>query len=187
MTAEVTLEKTYTIEEFIVLPENGKDYELVEGKLVEMAGANEEHCRICSILHTYLGPYVRQNKLGMVYGADMRYTTVAGDPATVRQAAVSFMQKSRVVKGVFTAPYAPDLAVEVISESNTFSAIEKKVREYQQAGSKLVWVIEPELQTVYIYRADSNQRLSISGDEELSGEDVVPGFTLKVNTLFEDE
>lgn len=181
----IDLEKSYTVEEFIALPENGKLYELVKGKLVEMAGANEKHCRISSRIQMYLAPYVFQNGLGEVYGSDARYTTVPSNPPTVRQADVSFVQVSRVTPDVYTMPYAPDLAIEVTSESNSFSEIEEKAREYLRAGGQLVWVIEPEPQEVHIYHAGSRQRLTLSYDDELDGENVVPGFKLKISALFE--
>jgi Uma2 family endonuclease len=181
----VAVEKTYTIADYEALPEDGKRYELVAGKLIEMAGGREDHARISSILNSYLGMYVIQNKLGVVYNSDARFITVGGERPTVRQAGVSFMQTDRVTRGVVTIPYAPDLAVEVISPGNDFVEIERKVREYCRAGAQLVWVIEIEDQVAHIYRAGSNQRQTINVDDELDGEQVVPGFKIKLGRLFE--
>ncbi len=186
MTIQIQTEKTYTIAEYEALPAAYDDYELVEGRLVQrMAGSNEEHARISSKLLTFLGYYVYQNQLGEVYNSDARYTTIPGDPPTVRQADASFMSRTRVVKKVYTIPHAPDLTVEVLSESNSYLEIEQKIREYLSAGTRLVWIIEPDPQLVYIYRAGSNLRTTLTKDDELDGEDVIPGFKLKISVLFE--
>lgn len=157
---------------------------MVRGELIEIAGANEEHCNISSILHIELGYYVRQKTLGRVYGADARYLTVPGT-ATVRQSDVSFVENERVTRGVNTMPFAPDLAIEVTSTGNAFEDIEEKVSEYLGNGSKLVWVVNRRKKVVYIYRVGSNQRQTIGIDDELDGENVIPGFKLAINSLFE--
>ncbi len=191
MTTALELEKTYIIREFEALPDDGKRYELVSGKLVEkdfagedMPGANERHCRVASRLHIHLETYVLQHKLGEIYGSDARYATVPNTD-TVRLPDVSFVQTSRVTKNVYTMSFAPDLAVEVVSPSNSFTEIETKVLEYHNAGAKLVWVIELELKKAYIYRYGSNQRQTLDLSDDLDGENIIPGFKLPVKTLFE--
>lgn len=183
MTAEL-LTKKYTIEEFLALPDDGKRYELVEGELVEMAGANEEHANIGANILAYLWKFVRDNKLGRVYGSDARYGIVPGRNS-IRMADVSFVQTSRVTPGVVTMNFGPDLAIEVLSESNGYEEIEEKVSLYFGHGGQTVWVINPGLQEVYIYRAGSRQRETITVSEELVGEGVLAGFTLPVSNLFE--
>lgn len=187
-----SLDKIYTIEEYEALPEEeGRRYELVEGRLVDkwgavdLAGTNEKHSRISFKLSAYLGSYIVQNQLGEGYDSGARFVTVAGDPATIRHPDLSFVQASRVVKDVVNIPLAPDLAVEVISPGNTFSEIETKIGEYFRAGSQLVWVIETDREVAHIYRAGSNMRQTISAEEELDGESVIPGFKLKLGKLFE--
>jgi Uma2 family endonuclease len=98
---------------------------------------------------------------------------------------VSFVQTSRVTRGVVTMKFGPDLVGEVLSESNSVTDIEKKTKEYRQAGSRLVWVINPEEKEVYIYRAGELQRQTLTVEEELDGEQVLPGFKLPVGKLFE--
>ena len=80
---------------------------------------------------------------------------------------------------------APDLAVEVISPNDLASEVNEKIDEYLSAGVSLVWVIDPDSKTVSVYRKDgSTARLRES--DELSGEDVIPGFSCKVNDIFAD-
>jgi Uma2 family endonuclease len=179
-----TLTKKYTLAEYEALPDDGKKYELVEGELVEMPGASEEHSRISTTIQGYLWNFVLANKLGEVYNSDARY---ALEPYSdiVRMADVSFVQTSRVTRGVVTMKFGPDLVGEVLSESNSVTDIEKKTKEYRQAGSRLVWVINPEEKEVYIYRAGELQRQTLTVEEELDGEQVLPGFKLPVGKLFE--
>jgi Uma2 family endonuclease len=185
------ISKTYTIAEFEALPDEGKRWELVNGFLVErgnragMPGANEEHCRVSARLHLFLGGYVMQNNLGETYVADASYNTVPGTD-TVRLPDVSFVENSRVMPGVYTLPYSPDLAVEMVSDTNTFNEIENKVLEYLSSGAKVVWVISPNKQLVYVYQVNSNQIITLGLNDYLDGNvaNVVPGFKLQVRSIF---
>ena len=183
MSTEI-ITKKYSIAEFLALPKDGKRYELLDGELIEMPGASEEHVRISSNIQHYLSVFVRQNNLGIVYGSDARYAIVPGKD-TVRMADVSFIQSSRVRRGVAAMNFGPDLAVEVLSDSNTYQEIEDKVAQYFNAGGKLAWVANPDKQEVYVYRAGSNQRQTLTTGDELDGEKVLPGFTLEVAKVFE--
>jgi len=178
------LTKKFTIEEFLALPNDGTRYELVEGELLEMPGASELHSRISNRLSYYLTGFVLTNKLGEVSNSDARYAIFPGSE-TVRMADVSFVQTDRVTRGVVTMNFAPDLAVEVLSESNGAIEIEKKAKAYLRAGGVLVWVINPEEQEVYIYRAGELQRQTLTVTDELRGDPVLPGFKLPVSPLFE--
>jgi Uma2 family endonuclease len=84
------------------------------------------------------------------------------------------------------ADFAPDLAVEVLSRGDDVSDIDRKVMQYQRSGVRLVWVIHPVIQAIDVYRLKDGlklQRLLI--DDELDGEDVIPGFRLAVQRLFD--
>ncbi|MFN6566635.1 Uma2 family endonuclease [Dendronalium sp. ChiSLP03b] len=87
----------------------------------------------------------------------------------------------RLPKGFFVG--APDLAVEVISPSNTFAEIHSKLVEYFDSGAKLVWVINPDEQSVLVYRQPQPDKL-LKLTDSLDGEEVIPGFTLLVAELF---
>ena len=78
---------------------------------------------------------------------------------------------------------APDMVVAVVSPNDIAYEVQKKIREYINAGVRLVWVISPEIRTVSIYRIDRSLAERISG-EELDGEDVLPGFRCPVDGLF---
>jgi Uma2 family endonuclease len=184
MATPALLTKKYTIAEFEALPDDGKLYELINGELVEKMAAGEEHGGISSLLNIYMGSYILQNKLGKTYPGDTGFVL---DMKTdlVRSPDLAFVSAERVIKTKKFVPFAPDLAVEVVSPSDSFSEVEEKVELYKEKGVRLIWVIDPEKQRVYLYRSGSNQRDMLTVADELDGEEVVKGFKLKVSALFE--
>jgi Uma2 family endonuclease len=105
----------------------------------------------------------------------------------VRRADVSFIRKERypwdqlAEDGYTTIP--PDLAVEVVSPNDTVSGLVEKIGEYLRAGVRLVWIIDPPTRTVQVWRSDQSGAW-LGAEDELSGEDVVPGFRCRVADLF---
>ena len=79
---------------------------------------------------------------------------------------------------------APDLAVEVLSPSDNLVDVQQKVRDYREAGARLVWVIAPAARTATIHRADGSARLLREGDH-LDGGDVLPGLAISLGELFD--
>ena len=181
----IDLERTYNVEEFMDLPDDGKLYELVEGKLFEMSQPGDEHGRVSDNLYSYLSRFVRQNKLGRLYLP----TGFRLGGRTVRAPDVGFVTASRVPpvsRKAVAVP--PDLAVEVISPTDVWSEIVDKNSQYQQAGVPLVWLLDPYSQVVFVYRLNSGLVPQVLGPEaDLDGENIVPGFKLKVSNLFEYE
>jgi Uma2 family endonuclease len=78
---------------------------------------------------------------------------------------------------------APDLAIEILSPSNTIQAMKKKADEYFENDTRLVWVVAPEDRTVVVLRPDGSERV-LTVTDSLDGEDVIPGFSLVVGELF---
>lgn len=179
-----TATKTYTLDEFAALPGDGKRYELVKGELIEMPPAGEEHGAIEGNTLGYLWAYNQQQNLGRVYTSDTTFI-LDQEKQTARLPDVSFVAKERVVRTPGFVPFAPDLAVEVVSPNDLWSEIDDKIEEYLQAGVRLIWIIYPRRQVVYVYRAGSSNRQTLQLNDELDGEDVLPGFKLKVSALFE--
>ncbi len=175
-----------TADDVLRMP-NPNDFrmELVRGELMTMAPAGFDHGAKGGVLHTALGGYVRLHRLGVVPTSDTGYI-LSRDPDTMRCPDTSFVSAARIpeepVMGFF--PGAPDLAVEVLSPTDSFEETELKVQEYLQAGTKLVWVVRPRLKGVIVYRPSQKPEWLGVG-ETLSGEDVVPGFSLPVADIFE--
>lgn len=80
----------------------------------------------------------------------------------------------------------PDVGVEVVSESNTAEEIMTKIREYFQAGVRLVWVFYPAEEQVYVYTSPT-KNVILTRNDDLDGGDVIPGFRLPLRTLYEEE
>src|SRR5688572_33054470 len=100
----------------------------------------------------------------------------------VRIPDVAFVSWARVPGGRVPAepvPHlAPDLAVEVLSESNTPREMARKRREYFRATVRLVWEVDPRVRTVAVYVSDAAPLLVLTADDTLDGREVLPGFTL---------
>ncbi len=184
MATEASPERTYTIEEFMRLPDDGYAYDLVDGRLERMSPTGGEHGLIASRLNIYLGSYVLEHGLGDTFAAETAFVL---DPATrnVRGADVAFVATARLAAvGEGAMPFPPDLAIEVISPSDRLTNVRKKVAAYQRAGVPLIWVVNPRRQTVEVYHQDDVGPTTLGLDGELDGEHVIPGFMLSVRTVF---
>lgn len=103
----------------------------------------------------------------------------------VRLPDVVFVSLDRLPKSREPIPtLAPDLAVEVLSASNTTAEIEQKLREYFQSGTRLAWVIDPAPRSVSVYHGPGTPTRVLHESDALDGEDVVPDFSLPVAELF---
>ncbi|MFI5458410.1 MAG: Uma2 family endonuclease [Isosphaerales bacterium] len=177
-------QKTYTPEDLLAMP-NRKDYELVDGHLVE-----REMSRLSSWVggqvYYALNAFLREQPLGWAWPADQGYACFPDAPGKVRKPDVSFIRKDRLPDALTSEGYTyipPDLAVEVLSPNESAYDVENKVLEYLSAGVALVWVINPEARTVHIHREDGSVGW-LREDGELSGEHVVPGFRCRVAAIF---
>ena len=168
-----------TLEEF--LEQDVEGYEYVNGELVPMAPPSREHGEISVNVIRYLDAHVYQNKLGRLYTAE---TTFQVGERTVKPD-VAFVSTARLTgdktKG-FSIP--PDLAIEVVSPSDVQSRIAEKALAYLEAGTSLVWILEPVSKTVTVYRSETDIE-TLTREDTLTGEDVIPGFTCPVAHLFE--
>ena len=112
---------------------------------------------------------------------------LARKPDTVRGPDVAFVSRERFERNADTVKAfagAPDLAVEVLSPSNTAAAMHAKVADYLAAGARCVWVVDPESQTVTVYTS-LLWPYRLGEEETLDGDDVVPGFRVRVGEIFE--
>jgi Uma2 family endonuclease len=175
--------RRFTPEEYLALPDRDR-FELVEGRLVEVPMSMLSSW-VGSQVNRILGDFVVRNDLGWVFMADNLYRCFS-DPGKFRKPDVSFIRRERMTweqlgQGYATIP--PDLAVEVTSPNDLLHEVEEKVQEYLDAGVRLVWVVNPDLRAVRVHRPNG----TITGlreRDELSGEDVVPGFGCAVSAIF---
>jgi Uma2 family endonuclease len=161
--------------------------ELVNGILVEKVMATHE-ASVAAALIGFIAIFQRETKqkLGIPLGADGLLRLF---PGRVRAPDVSFLLKKSLPKGKLPkeaiASLAPDLAVEVLSESNSEEEMQLKMREYFQAGSKLVWLVDPKTRTVRVYTSPRKSVL-LTEDESVDGGKVLPGFSLSIREWFEE-
>jgi Uma2 family endonuclease len=160
-------------------------YELVKGELRKMSPAGYRHGQIVIRFAWRLAQYVETNHLGAVYAAETGFL-LASNPDTVRAPDVAFVSQKRIEQVRDSEGYwpgAPDLAVEVVSPSDTYTKVEEKVLEWLKAGTRMVLVIDPRTRTVTVYRA-LNDVTILTEKDTFDGGDVVPGWSVKVDTLF---
>ena len=172
-----------TIEEFERLPDEAARLELVRGQVVRELPAGFEHGGIGVQVASCPHAFVRRHGLGKVVAAETGFV-LFDDPPTVRAPDVAFVARDRLPadpRGF--ARLAPDLAVEIVSPSNTHAEIQDKVFDYLDAGSRLVWVVEPRTRSVTAYRSRTEVRV-VAGSDTLDGHDVLPGFQLRLDELF---
>lgn len=171
-----------TADELLAMPDDGTHrYELVRGELIEMSPAGFDHGVVAGRIARHLAQYVYTHNLGEVPSSDTGYQ-VARDPDTIRQPDTSFVAAERLLKTRKYFPGAPDLAVEVISPTDSYREVRAKVREYLAAGARMVIVIDPDDQTATVTTPERAVDLTI--DDTLTAPDVVPGWSLPLRELF---
>ncbi|HSA57160.1 MAG TPA: Uma2 family endonuclease [Gemmatimonadaceae bacterium] len=165
-----------TADELLRLNIPDKRTELIEGRLVVREPAGFRHGDVAMSLGLALGNFVRAHDLGRVLAAETGFK-LASNPDTVRAPDVAFVQKARVPdpppRGY--PALAPDLAVEVLSPDDRPGEVLARVGSWLRAGTRLVWVIDPDRRQARVYREDGSESI-VREVEALEGEDVLPGF-----------
>ncbi len=175
-----------TAEDVLDLPEKpGYTIELIDGELREVPGAGALHGVIALMLIELLQGFVRQWSLGLVLPDGVGYV-LRREPDQLRIPDVSFLAWSQVPEDGIPEGFwegAPTLAVEIVSPHDRAADIHRKVHDYLDAGTRLVWVLWPQQTAVTVYDADGQRELG--SDDQLDGGDVLPGFSVPVGDLFE--
>jgi Uma2 family endonuclease len=160
-------------------------YELVDGVLVEKDMRYVESI-LAGALIQILRNFVVPRNLGLVSSPD---GSIRLFPGLIRIPDVAFASWDRFPdRRIPKEPIpslAPDLVIEVLSESNTLTEMERKRGEYFAAGVQLIWEVNPDTRTVVVYTPDGTiNRLNIS--QSLDGGFVLPGFVLEIGELFSE-
>ena len=170
---------------FAISSDDYKD-ELVAGMLVRMPLAGALHGTVAMQVARILHEYIEAHGLGVVCAADTGFI-LQRSPDVVRGPDAAFVAKDRVpLTGAPETywPFAPDLAVEVISPRDRAGDLQQKIAEYFVAGTRLVWVVHPRTRTVSVYRSPGDVRVLGEADD-LNGDEVLPGFSCPVKRCFE--
>lgn len=176
----------FTPDDLLAMPEPNQ-FELIDGELVEIP-VSALTSRIAVMLSRLLDNHCEPEQLAWVFGADCGYQCFPDHPNRVRKPDVSVVLRSRLrvdqlEVGFLTIP--PDLAIEVLSPNDLAYDIERKVEDYLNAGVRLIWIVIPPTRSVRIQRIDGTAQ-HLRAQDNLTGEDLLPGFTCRVGALFPD-
>ena len=172
-----------TLEEFERLPDDGNKHELSEGELIIMPPAKFLHTLVAAAILDILRAYLRQHPIAGVF-AEAGYV-LSHDPEIIRQPDISVLGNDRIavtqkdgwVEG------SPELAVEIVSPSDSAQDLEIKVHQYLRFGARQVWIVYPKQKRIYVHEPGIPPRV-LNESETLTGGDLLPGFSVKVSDLF---
>jgi Uma2 family endonuclease len=174
-----------TAEEYARLPDDDYVTELVRGQVVREPFPSYLHASLQARLAERLVRHIREHRLQLSCTGPMGFVVERG-PDTVRGPDLAVVRMDRVSsadhEGFLEA--GPDLAIEIVSPSNTAADIHQKVREYLAAGTRMVWVVYPKTRTVAVHE-DVFSASFLTVDDELDGREVVPDFRLRVRAIFD--
>ncbi|HLV36719.1 MAG TPA: Uma2 family endonuclease [Spirillospora sp.] len=185
----VVQQRVYTADEFWELvEETGSDerLELMDGVIFELPPSSPENTITAGRILGFLFSFVEDGNLGYVSGADGGYTLSSG---TVLMPDVAFISRARVPHIPREFKGAPDLAVEVISPSETPRKVNDKTALYLANGARIVWNVYPADRIIEVWQATEDGGMKVhtlTVHEVLDGGDVLPGFRLPVSRIFTD-
>ena len=156
-----------------------------EGELIVMSPTGSEGGNYNAELTTDFVIWNRQTKLGKIFDSSTGFklpngATRAPDTAWVKQSRWDALTPEQQ-KGF--APLCPDFVLELASETDDIEILQAKMQEYLDNGCSLGWLIDPKTRQIEIYRCDQEVEV-LQNPKSLSGEDVLPGFTLNLETIF---
>ena len=188
--ATATLPKQMTIEEFLALPDDGVDRELINGELREkgMTVRNELHSQTMANITWLMRSWTASiseikyrvlcGEAGFILDRDPRLVVGIDVALKVVPASQGHAPRTTLVDGI------PLIAVEILSPSDSHGDVREKLRLYLDHGVAAVWIVDPDDQSVRIYRTGRPVAFS-SGDDMLNCEPEMPGFAVKTSSLFE--
>jgi len=173
--------------QFLCHSDDSAKYELIDGEFIEMPGPGGQHGLLAGEIYFYIRQFDPERRLGVptveagYYAATDRHTLLLPDVAfTVKTRAPAPFPRKWV-------PVMPDLAVEIMSPSNSRAELRQKVAIYLRYGAQLVWLVLLDMQAVEVCRLRENGEVHyqlVQRDGSLSGEAVLPGFELELRQLF---
>jgi Uma2 family endonuclease len=171
-----------TIQEFERMALDGR-WELIDGEPVEMTPAAGRSGWISATIVALLANHVRKSLLGWAFSAETGFI-LFDDRQTVRSPDAAVVLRSRLAELPDSfVPMAPDLAVEVLSPSDRMADALAKIAMYLQAGTPLVWLVNPATRTVVVFRSEMDP-VTLGASDILDGRDVLPGFSVPVAEIF---
>jgi Uma2 family endonuclease len=177
--------KLMTADDLLTMPDDGRFWELRRGVLREVSPSGFESSTITAVIGAWLTVYVIERRLGIVTIAEGGFV-FEHDPDTVLAPDVAFVRREHVPARQERRKFSripPDLAVEVVSPSDRPRAVAEKIAIYLAAGVPLVWVVDPATRSATVHRPDQ-EPVARSIDDVLDGEEIVPGFQIRLSDVF---
>ena len=180
----MTTRTRVSLEEFLAMPETEPASELIDGEVIQKVAPSIFHARVVAELNRLLGNYLVDNPEGIVL-SDLRHLNEAEERAFIPDVSVSLrssipsIRKAQLGRGVSVPP---DFAIEVLSPGDWPGRVLEKAAFYMRSGTQLLWLIDPDLESISVYRPGASPTEHASG--VISAEPVLPAFTLDVDRLF---
>jgi Uma2 family endonuclease len=172
--------RAFTADELLHLPNHGARHELIEGELRQMSPTGADHSSIAAWIVGSLVAHLKTHKLGgRVYTAEGGFL-LSRNPDTVLAPDVAYVSPERVVSSRRFFPGPPDLAIEVISPSDSDSEVQEKTDRYLAAGTRAVVVVDPRRDDVRIHRTSGVTNVT----DILTVEDIVAGWSMTLDDIF---
>jgi len=170
----------FTIEDFERLPaELAHNHELVDGELVDVSGNMPAHNFLRDLLVEVLGPHVRERRLGKIISEqEFKFGENAHGPdvSLIGSVKVPLIQRRRVQL------FVPDLAIEIVSDNDSFISLMKKAERYRKCGTREVWVLSQETREAFV---KSDERRALLSDQDFFESPQILGFRIRLGELFE--
>jgi len=177
--------RRFTIDDLEQFPDDGKRRELVDGEIVEWDVPNFEHAFFMHVLARIIGLHVLERRLGAVVEGDLmvrilgsRHNSRGADIAFYRRGHIPADRRAAATVGV------PDFVVELISPLDRDVEVQRKIADWLRTGVKLLWYVNPETGCTTVYHRD--QVSDFGPDEDLTGEDVIPGLRLRIQDVHDE-
>ncbi|HEU5431253.1 MAG TPA: Uma2 family endonuclease [Thermomicrobiales bacterium] len=181
----MTTTKLMTADELLAMPDDGRLWELVRGELREVSPTGLEASATAALLGSWLTLYVIERRLGVVTNAEGGFV-FERDPDTVLAPDVAFVRREHLPAPADRRKFgqvSPDLAVEVMSPTDRPRAVAEKIAIYLATGVPLVWVVDPSTRTAKVHRPGQQPR-HLTIDDALDGEEIVPGFQIRLADVY---
>jgi Uma2 family endonuclease len=178
----LTRSENLTEEQLLSMPRMGKA-EMIDGRLI-VAPAGSEHGGVSARLLARLWTHVEAHRAGLVFDSSTGFWMKSGN---LLSPDVAFVAANRL-KGLKRLPRkffkgSPDLVAEVLSPNDRTADTERKIAEYFETDTRLMWLVDPEALTVRLYR-EGRVTGTLSRGDTLKGDEVVPGFAIDLDDLF---
>ena len=170
-----------TIEDFERLPNAlAKNHELVNGELIDVSGNTPSHNSLRDLLVVLLVPHVVERNLGKVIAEqefDFGGNAHGPDVSFIGATKLHLLGNDRRVQ-----LFVPDLAIEIVSRTDTFDGLMEKALRYRRCGTREVWVLSQRMRRAFV---QSEERQALLNDDQPFESPLIPGFSIRLGELFD--